>query len=469
MLDASQRHTTDKNLKKDKLEKLKRALLQGDFGEVFRGGGIAFVYRICSMGLSYGIMIFISRKLGKEGLGIYNLCLAILGILIMLGCLGFNTSIVRYVSQYTTKGWAFSIRELYKNIARRTTILSIILATGLYFTAEFWSVSVYDSEDYIVPFQLVAIMLPFGVFATMNVEFIRGLKKVHISEFFRNLELQLTNFVGLFLLSFYGLNYNHPVLFYGAGTLLAAFFTGFVVYRYFSDEIGAGAHFKKPEEPAFVFRTHLLVSIPMILTSFIQFLNGRIDTLMFAAYGSTAELGVFTLAIKLSVITNFVIASLNTIATPKISELFWSDKPKELNKVVQSSARLIFIFALPVTAVLVIFPAFILELVDEGFDVGSNTLRIFAVVQLVNSAAGMVAVFLNMTGNQVFFTKLIAVATVLNIVLNLLLIPKFGMEGAAVATLISGGLWNIVGARFIYKKYKIRTYIDLLRLLRIKR
>ncbi|MFN2423023.1 MAG: flippase [Cryomorphaceae bacterium] len=450
-------------------EKLKKALLQGDFGEVFRGGGIAFIYRICSMGLSYGIIIFISRKLGKEGLGIYNLSLAILGILIMLGCLGFNTSIVRYVSQYTAKGWNFSIRELYKSIARRTTVLSILLAFTLYFTAEFWSVKIYKTDLYIVPFKLVAAMLPFGVFATMNVEFIRGLKKVHISEFFRNLELQLVNFAGLFLLSFYGLNYNHPILFYGAGTLLAAFFTGFVVYRYFSKEIGAEAYIKKPEEPDFNFRTHLLVSVPMILTSFIQFLNGRVDTLMFGYYGSAADLGVFTLAIKLSVITNFVIASLNTIATPKISELFWSDKREELNKVVQSSARLIFLFALPVTAILVIFPAFIFDLVDEGYEIGSDTLRIFAVVQLVNSAAGMVAVFLNMTGNQVFFTKLVAVATALNIVLNLLLIPKFGMEGAAVATLISGGLWNIVGARFIYRKYKIRTYVDLLRVLRIKR
>lgn len=427
------------------------------------------MYRICSMALSYGIIYFISKKLGKEGLGIYNLSVAILGILIMLGCLGFNTSIVRYVSQYAAKDWAYSIRELYKNIARRTSILSVMLAVALYFTADFWSVKVYRTEDYIVPFKLVAAMLPFAVFATMNVEFIRGLKKVHISEFFRNLEIQLTNFVGLLLFSYFGLENHHPILFYGAGTLLAAFFTGVVVFRYFSKGPGAKTNVRKSEEPDFNFRVHLLVSVPMILTSFIQFLNGRVDTLMFAGYGSAADVGVFTLAIKLSVITNFVIASLNTIATPKISELFWSDKPKELNKVVQSSARLIFVFALPVTALLCIFPEEILGFIDEEFVMGADTLRIFAVVQLVNSAAGMVAVFLNMTGNQVFFTKLVAVATAVNIVLNLLLIPIFGMEGAAVATLISGAFWNITGARFIYKKYKIRTYIDLLQLLRIKR
>jgi O-antigen/teichoic acid export membrane protein len=454
---------------KKKLDRLKNALLQGDFGEVFKGGGIAFVYRVCSMTLSYGIIIYISKTLGEVGLGIYNLCLAILGILIMVGCLGFNTSVVRFVSQYVSKGWGHSVKELYQNTARRTTVLSIILAVLMFFSSEYLALEVYGNENFITPFHLVAIMLPFGVLATMNVEFIRGLKKVHISEFFRNLELQLVNFTGLLLLSFYGLNYNHPVLFYGAGTLLAALFTSLAVYRYFNREKTKEDALKKTDEPTFVFRSHLIVSLPMILTSFIQFLNGRVDTLMYGAYSTTAELGVFTLAIKLAIITNFVISSLNTIATPKISELFWNKKMVELNKVVQSSARLIFIFALPVTLLLVIFPKVLLGLVGEEFESGYRALQIFALTQLVNSASGMVAVFLNMTGNQVFFTRLVAVATGLNIGLNLLFIPLMGMEGAALATLISSALWNIIGARFIYKKYKIRTYIDLAYLLKLKR
>lgn len=78
----------------------------------------------------------------------------------------------------------------------------------------------------------------------------------------------------------------------------------------------------------------------------------------------------------------------------------------------------------------------------------------------------MVAVFLNMTGNQVFFTKLVAVSTTLNIVLNWFLIPRYGMEGAAWASMFSIVLWNIIGAIFIYRKYAIMTFFNPLSLLK---
>ncbi len=444
---------------KKKVKRLKSVLLKGDFGEVFKGGSIAFVYRVCSMGLSYGILFFISKKLGEEGVGIYNLCLAILGILIMFGCLGFNTSLVRFVSQYRSKNWNYSIVSLYRSTALRTGTLSIVLGLIGFFTAEWAAVEQYESEDLIIPFQMVAIMLPFGVFAMMNVEFIRGLKKVHISEFFRNLELHLLTVIGLIIGVYFGLSYWTPVLYYGIGTVIAAVATGAFVLHFFSQRRSEGLLKPIADEPKFEFRSHFLVSIPMILTSFIQFLNGKIDTLMLGLYTDNAMLGIFTMALKLSIITNFVISSLNTIASPKISELFWSKKMNELNKVVQSSAQLIFLFALPVTAVLLIFPKQILGIVGEQYHVGTRTLQIFAITQMLNSVSGMVAIFLNMTGNQVFFTRLVVIATSINIVLNLLLIPRYGMEGAAIATLISSAFWNIIGARYIYKKFGIRTYL----------
>jgi len=379
----------------------------------------------------------------------------LLGVLIMVGCFGFNTSIVRFVSQYNVKGWANSIKALYKHTSQLTISLSLVLAAVFYLLSEWLAVAVYKNEELILPFRILALTIPFAVVATMNVEFIRGLKKVHISELFRNLWVHFITMVALVVAAyFFTINNNSPVLFYGAGMLLGA-------ARYFSGKEYGLLKQRGEKEDAFLFKRHVIVSLPMILTSFIQFLNGKIDTIMLGYYVSTADLGVFTVAFKLSIVTNFVIGSLNTIATPKISELFWAEKYKELNKVVQSSAQLIFIFALPVTILLTIFAYPILSLVKEGFTQGTLVLQIFALTQLLNSAAGMVAIFLNMTGNQSFFTRLVAVATAVNIGLNLLLIPFFGMEGAAIATLISSAIWNIGGAYFIYKRYRIRTYLDV--------
>jgi O-antigen/teichoic acid export membrane protein len=210
----------------------------------------------------------------------------------------------------------------------------------------------------------------------------------------------------------------------------------------------------------FSIRKHLIISVPMILTSFIQLLNGRVDTVMLGLFESqsTGDVGVFTVAFKIAVVTNFMIGAIKSIAMPKISELFWSGRMVNLNQMISKSTRIIFLFAAPVSALLIIFPDQLLSLFKPEFVIGSNTLRIFAVSQLIDASCGLVAVFLNMTGNQIFFTRLVAITTSANILLNWLLIPIYGMEGAAIATLISTASWNIIGAAFIWRKYGVATF-----------
>ncbi|MGB6037242.1 MAG: flippase [Cryomorphaceae bacterium] len=438
------------------VRKVSRAFKEKDLKEVLTGGAVAFVYRIATMGVSYLLLFFISRKLGKEGVGVFNICLTTSGILVMIGCLGFNTSIVRFVSQYTSQGYYTTIQKLYKEIMKYASLVSVVLALLLFLLSPVLAVQVFDDPLLTDPLRVTAVIVPLMVLATINVEFIRGLKMVQISEYLRNLNLQIITLVGTFITAYFVLTPETPLKFYALGALIS-FASGLVVIlRYFKS-----VSFERPEEePDFSFRTHLVISYPMIITAFVQLINGKVDTLMLAAYDTTATVGVFSMAFKLSVITNFVIGALKTIAMPKVSELFWAKKMKELNSVLQYSTALIFLFAFPISLLLFIFPEFILSLIKDEFVEGSTTLKIFAVSQLINAASGMVAVFLNMSGNQIFFTRVVSATTVLNIVLNAILIPKYGMEGAAVATLVSTVIWNLIGVKFIYDKYKIRTFFN---------
>lgn len=427
-----------------------------DLGELVKGGLFAFGYRVLTMAVSYALVIFISRKLGKEGLGVWNLCLAALNILVMLGCLGFNTSIVRFVSEYRAKQWQSLVKELYRHIIRYAAVGGTLLGFLLILSSDLLAKYYFKDELMSLPLKITGIIVPLVVTSTINVEFIRGHKRIQISEFFRTLILQAVALIGTAVMSFYSLTFEDPLIFYSLGALIALIGTTVFIKKLLSDP---GS---EPREapPVFSFKTHFLISLPMILTSFIQLLNGRVDILMLGYFSDTGVAGVFGLAFKLSIITNFVLGAVKSIAMPKISELFWSDKKKELHRVIHFSTFFIFSFALPVSLALILFPEFILSLVEEEFVGGATVLRIFAVMQLINSASGMVAVFLNMSGNQLFFTKLVSVTTTLNIILNLILIPKFGMEGAAAATLVSTVTWNLIGVRFIYKKYRIQTFFN---------
>ncbi|MDA0713732.1 MAG: oligosaccharide flippase family protein, partial [Bacteroidetes bacterium] len=115
----------------DLLKKIKKKLRgpdgNADFSEILKGGSVALIYRVMSMVLSYGLMVYISRELGEDGIGIYNLCLAISGILVMVASLGFNTSIIRFTSQYTELGKPKLVLAVFKGIQKLTLPLSALI------------------------------------------------------------------------------------------------------------------------------------------------------------------------------------------------------------------------------------------------------------------------------------------------------------------------------------------------------
>ena len=62
-----------------------------------------------------------------------------------------------------------------------------------------------------------------------------------------------------------------------------------------------------------------------------------------------------------------------------------------------------------------------------------------------------------MTEYQNIFKWIIIFAVIINIVLNIFLIPSYGIFGAAIASMISLVLWNILSCMYIYRKFKIST------------
>lgn len=429
-----------------------------DFSEVFRGGAIAFVYRLCSMILGYVLLVVITREFGDDGLGLYNLALAVLSVLLMLSSLGFNASIKRFAAQYNNSNDSSNLARLYRSVVSLIFPLSLALAVALYFSAPYIASDIYQDGAIAIPLRIVALTLPIFTIMMFNVEFINGLKLIHISEFFRNLNQQLITLVILMFFLGAGLLKYYPIIFYAVAISFALIFTTIYLLRILKrlkPKVGTEISGDK-----FQFKSHLLISIPMIFSTFIQMLNGRIDTLMIGIFEDTGTIGIYSAAFKITMIINFVLTSLKTIATPKISELFWSKKLVELKSMIHKVSILIFTFSLPVCILLVLFARPLLVFIDPSFDKGTIPLVILAFSQLINSFCGLVAAFLNMTGDQVYFTKLIAISTLTNVVLNYILIPEYGMTGAAVATLISIAIWNISGAIRIYRKHTIFTFFN---------
>ena len=186
-----------------------------------------------------------------------------------------------------------------------------------------------------------------------------------------------------------------------------------------------------------------------------------LDILMLANFTNYELVAYYGSAVKLTMIIALVLASVNSVITPQIAELFASEKIEILRDRIKKGTRLIFIITFPMILVLGILPSFILGFFGENYISAKNALWILLGGQVINSLCGSVGVYLNMTGKQRPFQRILVSALILNIVLNYFLIPEFGISGAAIATSTSMILWNIIAVIYVYRKDKIKVYLTL--------
>ena len=85
-------------------------------------------------------------------------------------------------------------------------------------------------------------------------------------------------------------------------------------------------------------------------------------------------------------------------------------------------------------------------------------LLILLIGKLVDSISGSVGVILQMTGHQKVFQNIVFIALILNILLNLLLIPIYGIEGAAISSTCSIIFWNISSVMYVRRKFGIWSF-----------
>ena len=88
---------------------------------------------------------------------------------------------------------------------------------------------------------------------------------------------------------------------------------------------------------------------------------------------------------------------------------------------------------------------------------GQKSLLILMIGQFFSSMAGSVGYILQMTGRQSIFQNIILISTFINIILNFILIPRYGLIGAAFASMVSIILWNLLSIIYIYINYKVLT------------
>lgn len=162
-----------------------------------------------------------------------------------------------------------------------------------------------------------------------------------------------------------------------------------------------------------------------------------LDTLLVGALGSPRAVGVYVATTRLLKIGTFAIGTINLVISPQLSAMFAREDNDRANTVYQTSTWWLMIPSWPIFITFSVFAPFLLRIFGPDFAAGQHAMMILSLAMLVAMATGPVTVALLMGGHSGWNMANALVSLALNVVLNLILIPRLGITGAAIAWMVS--------------------------------
>ncbi|GBE22868.1 MAG TPA: flippase [Actinobacteria bacterium] len=200
--------------------------------------------------------------------------------------------------------------------------------------------------------------------------------------------------------------------------------------------------------------------LPLLLASSIWLVIGWTDTLMIGYFMTPSDVGVYGAAIRSSATLVFVLVAAESVVGPRFATLYANGEIADLSRLTRRTAQMTGLMGLPLLVLFVAAARPIMGLFGPEFTRGSATLTILSIGQFFNAATGVVAMLLAMSGHERRLFQSTGVSAICNVVLDILLIPRIGIEGAAIASAFSLIVINTLYVIFVRRDLGISVITD---------
>jgi O-antigen/teichoic acid export membrane protein len=392
-----------------------------------RIAGTAFLIRVFSAGLIYLSQVLLARWMGSFEFGIYVYVWTIVLMVGDLSDLGLATAAQRFVPEYAKRGTL----DLLRGFLSRSRWIAISSATVLAATG-LATVSVLKPiiADYLeTPLSIACATLPF--YALMQMQ--DGIARAH-------------NWINVALLPAYVVRHLIILAFVSAAYLLdlpataetAAFAVALaLLFTVIGQTIVLNRKLTATVEPgpkASEAKTWFSVALPIFLVESFYFLLTNTDIVLLQHFRTPDDVATYYAAAKTLVLIAFVHFAVSAAVGHRFTEYHVTGDRARLAEILSRSIRWTFWGSLAAGVVVLAMGPLLLSLFGPQFVDGYRLMLILAVGLLARASLGPVERLLNMLGEQRSCAAVYASAFVINLAIALVLIPRLGLDGAAIAT-----------------------------------
>ena len=390
---------------------------------------IAFSIRIFSAAIAFVSQVLLARWMGSFEYGIFVLVWVTMIIAGNLSCLGFHTSVIRFVPEYREKGRFAELRGILLTsrlfVLVASSIFTLIGLAGLALAAPAME------SYYVAPFFLGIVCLPMIALSDV----LQGIARANswalwaLSPTYIVRPVLILVFMAGALLAGYEPCAETAVIAAILATYATTIFQLVSVTTLVDRKVAPG-----PRTIHFGF--WLAVSFPIFLVESFFFLLTNADVLMVGVYMDPHDVAIYYATVKTLALVHFVYFAVKAGVAQRYAQFTHSD-PARLAAFARETVSWTFWPSVLMGLIVLALGKPMLMLFGPGFDAGYPFLFVLVAGVLARAAVGPAESLLTMSGNQNICALVYAATLAINVVLNMVLIPVLGLWGAAVATAIA--------------------------------
>lgn len=407
---------------------------------------ITFASSMINMLLGFIITVLLGRYLGAGDLGLYRMASTIQGITMIFAGIGLPAALLKYVAEYRND------RHKTNMIVSSGIITTIFL--GIFFSILLYSLSGIFQDYFKMPglshlLRLLSPIFPFALVGAVQLGLLNGLREM--KKYAK----------GLIVQSILMMVISVPLIYWGfgaAGAVIGVVLSSIGMNIYLTQVTNAYFNITF-DEYARTTKKMLQFGVKVFAAGSINLINNRIDIIIIGLYLTSADLGYYTVAISLSSFFWLIPLSIQTITGPATST-YWKEKNQiAINYMLDKSMKYCTILLVLIGLGVGFFAEYIITVIfaKKEFISAVLPLQILLIGTVIRgSIAQPIGGSLSGIGRPGVDLITVAVISIINITMDIILVPKIGIIGAAIATTISLSSGSFVTLYYVRKFVAIK-------------
>lgn len=414
---------------------------------LFKGSTVVFAAAILAAVLGYLLRLFIARNLSVTDFGLLYSIFVFIAFFSLFKDMGLGPTLVKFLAEFSVTENKDKIKSSILAVGVVQLIVAVAIMVPIIIFSDAIAITYFKTSAASAPLQFIALSFVIGTTLTTLQHAAQGLGHVKIYSLVEPIRI-VVSFVFVFLFVYMGVigvSYAYvlgavaSVIFLASGLKRNKKITGKAVFD--------GALFKQL----------MKFGIPVFIGGLSSLLLFYTDTIVLTVFRGLEDVGLYQAALPTSQLLWVLANSLAVILLPLVSEMWAKKHTREISATLGLMSKFAFAIVIPLAIIIIAFASDILIILfGQAYAPAAIALQILAINSMFYTLFVVFSNSLIAVDKPVSNTKITVFISILNLVLNILFIPQYGIVAAALSTLLAYFIGTVLAFYALRKRVQVR-------------